>query len=66
MTFAFSRWVAAPSPSRWSFARAAASALPGERVSVIATFDCYRGRFLMHCHNLVHEDLGMMMNYEIV
>jgi FtsP/CotA-like multicopper oxidase with cupredoxin domain len=40
--------------------------LPGERVSVIAAFDRYRGRFLMHCHNLVHEDLGMMMNYEIV
>lgn len=39
---------------------------PGERVSVIAEFDRYRGRFLMHCHNLVHEDMGMMLNYEIV
>ena len=38
---------------------------PGERVSVIATFDQYRGRFLMHCHNMVHEDMGMMMNYQI-
>jgi len=38
---------------------------PGERVSVIATFDRHRGRYLMHCHNLVHEDGGMMMNYEI-
>jgi FtsP/CotA-like multicopper oxidase with cupredoxin domain len=39
---------------------------PGERVSVVATFDHYRGRFLMHCHNMVHEDMGMMMNYAIV
>jgi FtsP/CotA-like multicopper oxidase with cupredoxin domain len=39
---------------------------PGERVSVVATFDTYRGRFLMHCHNMVHEDMGMMMNYAIV
>jgi FtsP/CotA-like multicopper oxidase with cupredoxin domain len=39
---------------------------PGERVSVAATFDSYRGRFLMHCHNMVHEDMGMMMNYAIV
>ncbi len=39
---------------------------PGERVSVAATFDRYRGRFLMHCHNMVHEDMGMMMNYAIV
>ncbi len=39
---------------------------PGERVNAIATFDQHRGRFLMHCHNLVHEDMGMMMNYEIV
>ncbi len=38
---------------------------PGERVSVIATFDRYRGRFLMHCHNMVHEDMGMMLNYAI-
>jgi FtsP/CotA-like multicopper oxidase with cupredoxin domain len=39
---------------------------PGERVSVAATFDRYRGRLLMHCHKKVHEDMGMMMNYAIV
>ena len=39
---------------------------PGERVDVIMTFDRNRGRFLMHCHNLVHEDMGMMLNFEIV
>jgi FtsP/CotA-like multicopper oxidase with cupredoxin domain len=39
---------------------------PGEKVSVIAAFDRNRGRFLMHCHNMVHEDMGMMMNFDIV
>ncbi|MBL0172234.1 MAG: multicopper oxidase family protein [Gemmatimonadaceae bacterium] len=39
---------------------------PGETVSVMAAFDRNRGRFLLHCHNLVHEDMGMMMNFDIV
>ncbi len=38
---------------------------PGERVSVVATFNSHRGRFMMHCHNLEHEDHGMMMNFEV-
>ncbi len=38
---------------------------PGERVSVVTTFDSHRGRFLLHCHNLEHEDHGMMMNFAI-
>lgn len=37
----------------------------GEQVDVITRFDRNRGRFLMHCHNLVHEDMGMMLNFEI-
>jgi len=40
--------------------------LPGERVRLLATFDAFRGRFLYHCHNLVHEDMGMMRNYAVV
>lgn len=38
---------------------------PGETIEVLTTFDAHRGRFLLHCHNLVHEDMGMMMNYAI-
>jgi len=38
---------------------------PGERVSVLATFDQVRGLFLMHCHNMIHEDMGMMLNFSI-
>ncbi len=38
---------------------------PGESVDVIARFDSHRGMFLLHCHNLEHEDMGMMMNFQI-
>ena len=38
---------------------------PGEAVDVIARFDSQRGMFLLHCHNLEHEDNGMMMNFVI-
>lgn len=39
--------------------------LPGERVRVLLTFNAVRGLFLYHCHNLVHEDMGMMRNFQI-
>jgi spore coat protein A, manganese oxidase len=39
---------------------------PGEAAEVIARFDGYRGRYLFHCHNLEHEDMGMMANFEVV
>ena len=38
---------------------------PGEEVEVLATFDRHRGTYLLHCHNLEHEDAGMMMNFVI-
>lgn len=37
-----------------------------EKVSVIMTFPPDKGIFVFHCHNLEHEDDGMMLNYEIV
>lgn len=40
--------------------------MAGERVRVIMTFPQYTGLFVFHCHNLEHEDDGMMSNYEIV
>jgi blue copper oxidase len=40
--------------------------LPGEKVKVIMTFPQYTGMFVFHCHNLEHEDDGMMLNYKIV
>lgn len=40
--------------------------MPGEKVKVIMTFPQYKGVFVFHCHNLEHEDDGMMLNYRIV
>ncbi|MFD9896128.1 multicopper oxidase family protein [Amycolatopsis sp. NPDC059027] len=39
---------------------------PGEAAEIITRFDGYRGRYLFHCHNAEHEDMGMMANLEIV
>ena len=40
--------------------------LPDMRVKVALRFEDYIGIFLYHCHNLEHEDMGMMRNYEVV
>ena len=37
--------------------------LPGDRVRLRVKFDRHPGLFLYHCHNLEHEDMGMMRNY---
>ena len=39
--------------------------LPGERVRVLLRFDAYPGLFVYHCHNLEHEDMGMMRSFRI-
>lgn len=39
--------------------------LPKEKVSVMVQFPDYKGKYLIHCHNLEHEDDGMMLNFEI-
>ena len=40
--------------------------MPKEKVRVIMTFPQEKGVFVFHCHNLEHEDDGMMLNYEII
>ncbi|HEX6075990.1 MAG TPA: multicopper oxidase domain-containing protein [Micromonosporaceae bacterium] len=37
-----------------------------ETVEILIRFDAYRGMYLMHCHKLEHEDLGMMSNFMVV
>ena len=37
-----------------------------EDVSVIAKFGGYRGRYILHCHNLEHEDHSMMARFDVV
>jgi len=39
--------------------------MPLETVDVLVRFDRYRGVFPLHCHNLQHEDMGMMLNVEV-
>ncbi|AEF42384.1 multicopper oxidase family protein [Hoyosella subflava] len=39
---------------------------PMESCEVIARFDGFRGRYVMHCHNLEHEDMAMMANFTVV
>jgi FtsP/CotA-like multicopper oxidase with cupredoxin domain len=36
-----------------------------ETVRVIMRFDNQVGRYMVHCHNLVHEDHDMMIQYEV-
>lgn len=40
--------------------------MPGERVKLLVRFEHFPGLFLNHCHNLEHEDLGMMRNYKVI
>lgn len=37
--------------------------MPGEAVEIIKPFQDHKGLFLYHCHNLEHEDLGMMRQF---
>jgi len=39
--------------------------MPGMRIKVLLKFEDFPGLFLYHCHNLEHEDMGMMRNYLI-
>lgn len=39
--------------------------MPNEEIDVIKPFEDYTGLFLYHCHNLEHEDLGMMRNFYV-
>lgn len=38
---------------------------PGERIRLLVRFENYAGLYLYHCHNLEHEDGGMMRNYRV-
>lgn len=39
--------------------------MPGERVTLLLQFRDYTGMYVYHCHNLEHEDAGMMRNYRV-
>lgn len=37
-----------------------------QTAEIIMRFSGYRGRYVFHCHNLEHEDMAMMANFEVV
>ena len=37
--------------------------MPGETVRIIKPFQDFKGLFMYHCHNLEHEDMGMMRDF---
>ena len=39
---------------------------PGEDMLVMIRFEQFRGRFMLHCHNLEHEDHSMMSRFDVV
>jgi len=38
---------------------------PGDRIVIAKPFGDFRGRFMYHCHNLEHEDMGMMREFSV-
>ena len=39
---------------------------PGEAALIRMQFRDYLGRYLIHCHNMAHEDAFMMVHWDIV
>ncbi len=39
--------------------------MPGETVRLLIRYGAYPGLFNYHCHNLHHEDMGMMRNFRL-
>ena len=39
---------------------------PNEEVRVFMRFREFEGKYMMHCHNLIHEDHAMMIRWDIV
>jgi Multicopper oxidase len=37
----------------------------GDYAELLVHFDGYRGKYVFHCHNLEHEDMQMMGNFQV-
>lgn len=38
---------------------------PGDAAEVLVPIEGYAGRYVLHCHNLEHEDMMMMVNFSV-
>ena len=39
---------------------------PSERIQIFIRFRDFPGKYVMHCHNMIHEDHAMMVRWDIV
>lgn len=39
---------------------------PNDEIRVFIRFRDFKGKYLMHCHNLIHEDHAMMVRFDVV
>lgn len=39
---------------------------PGEEVKIYIRFRTFKGKYVMHCHNTLHEDHAMMVRFDVV
>ena len=39
---------------------------PNAQAEVYLQFRDFKGLYVMHCHNVVHEDHAMMINFKVV
>ena len=54
-------------PNSTEYARKDVIALGGnEEVRMFMRFRDMKGRYVMHCHNVIHEDAAMMVRWDIV
>ncbi|WP_211223755.1 multicopper oxidase family protein [Massilia niastensis] len=38
---------------------------PGETVKILIQFRGFTGKYMMHCHNTIHEDHAMMLRFDV-
>ncbi|MBV8200763.1 MAG: multicopper oxidase domain-containing protein, partial [Acidobacteria bacterium] len=43
-----------------------ATLLPGDEIKVYMKWDDFLGKYILHCHNVVHEDHAMMIRWDIM
>ncbi|MEV5410985.1 multicopper oxidase domain-containing protein [Thermopolyspora sp. NPDC052614] len=53
----------APSDAGW---KDTVDVRPYEVVEALVRFEGHRGRYMLHCHNLEHEDMGMMADFDVI
>ena len=40
--------------------------LPNDEIEIFMRWKDFHGKYVMHCHNIVHEDHAMMIRWDII